>query len=166
VTTQSDLEPDRYRAAMRRLVTGVCIVTARHQGLDHAMTVSSVASVSLDPMLVLFCVENEARFFDAVSEVDVFGVSILAADQRWVADWLATRGRPLHGQLDRVPHRPGPGTGVALLDGALATLECRITARHPGGDHTIVVGEVVTADVEPEAKPALIHHRSRYGHVD
>jgi flavin reductase (DIM6/NTAB) family NADH-FMN oxidoreductase RutF len=164
--TQAELEPDRYRAAMRRLVTGVCVVTARHDGIDHAMTVSSVASVSLDPMLVLFCVENEARFFDAVTDDGAFGISVLAADQRWVADWLATRGRPLHGQLDRVPHRPGQLTGVALLDGALAVLECRTTARHPAGDHTIVVGEVLTADVAAEARPALIHHRSRYGHVD
>ncbi len=166
MTTQTGLEPDQYRAAMRRLVTGVCIVTARLDGIDHAMTVSSVASVSLEPMLLLFCVENEARFFDAVVEGDAFGVNLLAADQRWVADWLATRGRPLHGQLDRVPHRPGPATGVALLDGTLAALECRISGRHPAGDHTIVVGEVLTAVVDPAAKPALIHHRSRYGHVD
>ncbi len=164
--TLPDIDPDHYRAAMRRLVTGVCIVTARLDGIDHAMTVSSVASVSLDPMLVLFCVENEARFFDAVDRTEEFGINVLAADQRWVADWLATRGRPLHGQLDRVAFRPGPVTGVALLEGALTVLECRVTARHPAGDHTIVVGEVVHADIDVVAKPALIHHRSRYGHVD
>lgn len=162
----SEIEPDRYRSAMRRLVTGVCIVTARLDDIDHAMTVSSVASVSLDPPLLLFCVENESRFFDAIVGSDAFGVSVLAADQRWIADWLATRGRPLHGQLDRVGHRRGPLSGVALLDGSLTALECRVTARHPAGDHTIVVGAPIHTDTEPVAKPALIHHRSRYGHVD
>lgn len=166
MTTPTVLEPDRYRAAMRRLVSGVCIVTSRLDGLDHAMTVNSVVSVSLDPMLVLFCVETDARFHDAALASDAFGVSILGADQRWIADWLATRGRPLHGQLDRVPHHAGPRTGIALLDGSLAALECRVTARHPGGDHTIIVGEVLTADIEAAAKPALVHHRSRYGHLD
>lgn len=166
MTTEPELGPDRYRAAMRRLVTGVCIVTARLDGIDHAMTVSSVASVSLEPMLVLFCVENDARFYDAVERTEAFGINVLAADQRWLADWLATRGRPLHGQLDRVPYRPGPATGVALLGSALAAIECRVTARHPAGDHTIVVGEALHVEVDPVPRPALIHHRSRYGHVD
>lgn len=165
----ASLEPvdsDAYRAAMRRLVTGVCIVTARHGGIAHAMTASAVTSVSLDPMLLLVCVETEARFHDAIEAADGFGVSILAADQRWVADWLATRGRPLHGQLDRVPHTTGPLTGAALVDGALAAVECRRVAAHPGGDHTIFVGEVVHVDLPAASAPALIHHRSRFGQVD
>ena len=92
------------------------------------MTVSAFASVSLEPPLVLFCAEKIARFHDAVLAAGSWAVSILAEDAEKTARWLATRGRPLDGQLDGVPHHPGPVTGAPLLDGALATLECQTTA--------------------------------------
>ena len=81
------------------------------------MTANAVTSVSLEPMLVLVCVELEARFHDAILEAGVWGVSILAAPARPAADWLATRGRPLHGQLDRIAHTHGPQTGVRAAGG-------------------------------------------------
>ena len=91
--------------AVGRFATGVTVVTAVDGGLDHAMTASAFTSVSLDPMLVLVCVENEARFHDAIIAAGAWAVSILDASARPVAEWLATRGRPLHGQLDRIPFR-------------------------------------------------------------
>jgi flavin reductase (DIM6/NTAB) family NADH-FMN oxidoreductase RutF len=154
------------RRAAGRFATGVCAVTTTVAGVDHAMTVNTFTSVSLEPLLVLVCVEVEARFHDAVLTAGVWGVSVLDATARPVADWLATRGRPLHGQLDRVPHRRGPATGVALLDQSVATLECRTTATYPGGDHTIVVGEVLGAHVTAESAPALLYHRGRYHRFD
>jgi flavin reductase (DIM6/NTAB) family NADH-FMN oxidoreductase RutF len=126
------------------------------------MTANAVASVSMEPMLVLACVEIDARFHDAVTESGTWGVSVLAADQRPTADWLATRGRPLHGQLDRIPHLRGK-TGVALLEGALATIECQTTHIHAAGDHSIVVGEVVSLGVAEHPGAALMYYRSRYG---
>jgi flavin reductase (DIM6/NTAB) family NADH-FMN oxidoreductase RutF len=153
---------DRFRLAMGRFATGVTILTTVTQGHDHAMTANAVASVSMDPMLVLACVEVDARFHDAVTESGLWGISVLSADQRPTADWLATQGRPLHGQLDRVPHHRG-STGVALLDGALATIECQTTDIHPAGDHSIVVGEVVSLGVAEHPGAALMYYRSRYG---
>lgn len=155
-----------FRRAAARFATGVCAVTTVDGGVDHAMTVNTFTSVSLEPVLVLVCVEVEARFHDAVLAAGVWGISVLDATARPVADWLATRGRPLHGQLDRVPHRRGPATGVALLDQSVATLECRTTATHPGGDHTIVVGAVLDAQVTAESAPALVYHRGRYHRFD
>jgi flavin reductase (DIM6/NTAB) family NADH-FMN oxidoreductase RutF len=153
---------DRFRLAMGRFATGVSILTTVAGGHDHAMTANAIASVSMDPMLVLACIEVDARFHDAVQEAGTWGVSVLAADQRSTADWLATQGRPLHGQLDRVPHHRGT-TGVALLDGALATIECQTTDIHPAGDHSIVVGEVVSLGVAEHPGAALMYYRSRYG---
>jgi flavin reductase (DIM6/NTAB) family NADH-FMN oxidoreductase RutF len=153
---------DRFRLAMCRFATGVSILTTVTQGHDHAMTANAVASVSMDPMLVLACIEVDARFHDAVTESGRWGVSVLSADQRPTAEWLATQGRPLHGQLDRVPHHRG-STGVALLDGALATIECQTTDIHPAGDHSIVVGEVVSLGVAEHPGAALMYYRSRYG---
>ncbi len=147
---------DAFRAALARFATGVTVVTTVADGLDHAMTANSFTSVSLDPLLVLVCVEQEARFHDAILESGQWGVSVLDDSSRLASTWFATRGRPLHGQLDRHPHSRGPVTGVALLEASLATLECRTTAVHDGGDHTIVVGEVLSVSLpQPEASPLL-----------
>ncbi|HEV7147398.1 MAG TPA: flavin reductase family protein [Pedococcus sp.] len=153
---------DEFRLAMGRFATGVTVLTTRWDGHDHAMTANALTSVSMDPMLVLVCVEVEARFHDAVIESGTWGVSVLAASQRPTAEWLSTRGRPLHGQLDRVAHRRGTATGVALLDGALATVECRTTDTRPAGDHTIVVGEVLSLSTGDHPGDALVYYRSRY----
>ena len=159
------VEEGAYRLALGRFATGVTVVTTAAGGQLHAMTASSLAAVSLDPPLVLVCVEKEARFHDAIVEAGVFGVSILAEDQRGTAQWFATRGRPLHGQLERVPHTLGAVTGVPLLTGSLSRVECVVDAVHPGGDHSIVVGLVVAAEVETDAGAALVHYRSRYDHL-
>jgi flavin reductase (DIM6/NTAB) family NADH-FMN oxidoreductase RutF len=154
---------DSYRRAMGRFATGVTMLTTRSHGVDHAMTASAVTSVSLEPMLLLVCIEREGRFHDAVIEAGFWGVSVLSARDRPGADWLATRGRPLIGQLDRISHHHGPQTGTALLDEALSTFECRTTAVHPAGDHTIVVGEVVSLTSAPHPGEALVYYRGRYG---
>lgn len=159
------VEPARFRQAMGRLVSGVSVVTTLSRGVDHAMTADTVTSVSLDPLLVLVCAENETRWHDAVTTAGVFGVSVLAADQRPLSEWFATRGRPLHGQLDRAPHHRGPATGVALLDGALMHLECRTTDIHPAGDHAIVVAQVLSIAVPDSVGPALVHYRGSYGSI-
>jgi flavin reductase (DIM6/NTAB) family NADH-FMN oxidoreductase RutF len=155
-------DQDLFRLAMGRFATGVTVVSTLWQGHDHAMTANALASVSMEPRLVLVCVEIDARFHDALSESGVWGVSILSSSQRPAADWLATQGRPLHGQLDRIPHSRGR-TGVALLDGALATIECQTTDIHAAGDHSIVVGEVVSLGVAEHPGDALVYYRSRYG---
>ncbi len=136
-----EVERVGYRTAMGRFATGVTVVTARGTH-PHAMTANAVASVSLDPPLLLVCIEQDARVHDAVLEDGRFGVSVLAQDQARISHWLATRGRPLFGQLDQVPTSTGAVLGVPLVDGALTTLECEVTAAHPAGDHTIVVGAV------------------------
>jgi flavin reductase (DIM6/NTAB) family NADH-FMN oxidoreductase RutF len=152
---------DVYRLAVGRLATGVTIVSSRLGGIDHAMTANAVASVSLEPLLLLVCVEREARFHDAIVDSGVWGVSILPSTARATADWLATRGRPLHGQLDRVPTHRGV-TGVALLDESLATLECESTDTYAGGDHTIVVGRVISVEISDRPGDALLYYRGRY----
>ena len=173
-------QPDvgEFRLAMGRFATGVTVVTTRTPQVssagsgsqtsetlgqhDLAITASSFASVSLDPLLVLVCVDRDGRFHDSVADHGQWGVSILAAGSRAAATWLATPGRPVHGQLERVPVHRGPATGVALLDDALATFECRTVGTHPAGDHSIVVGEVVTVEVSDHPGEALVHYRGRY----
>ncbi|MBO1767944.1 MULTISPECIES: flavin reductase family protein [Allobranchiibius] len=157
------VDPDYYRRVIGRLVTGVTVLTTYAGGLDHAMTASAVMSVSLDPVLVVASVEQEARFHDAIIEAGVWGISILPASARSTAAWLATRGRPLHDQLDRVPHTRGGATGVALVDDALAQLECRTVDAHAAGDHTLVVGAVVAMRDAERPQDALTYYRGRFG---
>lgn len=155
------VDTDAYRHAVGRLAKGVAVVTTTASGQYHAMTADSVTSVSLDPLLLLVCIETDARLHDAVIEAGVFGVSVLAADQRATADWFATPGRPLPGQLDRAPHTLS-AAGVPLLDGALSTLECSVVDVHPAGDHSIVVGEVRAVRLSGDPRAALVHFRGQY----
>lgn len=152
---------DAFRAAMSRFATGVTVVTARGTH-PHAMTVNALASVSLDPPLLLVCVEQEARLHDVVLADGRFGVSVLAQQQARISDWLATRGRPLVGQLAQVPTRTGEVLGVPLVEGSLVQLECEVHAAHPAGDHTIVVGAVRGLTTDPGAGEPLLWFASAY----
>nr|WP_084349247.1 flavin reductase family protein [Janibacter limosus] len=155
------MTPTSLRHAMAHFATGVTVVTTLEDGHDHAMTANSVTSVSLEPPLVLVCVRQDTGWHDAVVSSGVWGVSILPEAGRPAATWLSTGGRPLYGQLSGIAHHRGE-LGVALVDDALATLECRTTALHEAGDHTIVVGEVLSSQADARRDDPLIYYRSRY----
>ena len=152
------IPPTLFRDVLSRFATGITIVSVRDSsGADHGMTVSAFTSVSLTPPLVLVCIGHDATIAGAVSQADRFGVSVLASDQRALsARFAESRSNRFGG----VPVARG-ATGVALLPGALAHLECRVVARHEAGDHTVLVGEVVHAQAF-EGEP-LIHLRGDYG---
>lgn len=152
-----------YRRAISRFATGVTVVTTSVGHHDFAMTASAICSVSLEPVLLLVSVEQDARFYDAVVDAGVFGISILGTDQRRDAEWLATRGRPLRGQLDRIPHSRGEETGVPLLDESLASFELETSAIHPAGDHSLVVGHVRSVVASERPGEALLYYRGRFG---
>lgn len=153
-----------FRRAVGHFASGVTVVTTRVGTVDHAMTASAFTSVSLDPVLVLVCVDKEARFRDAVLESGTWGVSVLSVADRRAAEWFAMKGRPLIGQLDRYPHHRDL-TGAALLDSAVAWLECRTHAVYDGGDHDIVVGAVLSALEGDRDGVPLVYHRGRYGRL-
>lgn len=156
------MTPEAFRAALGRFATGITVVTTVVEGVDHAMTASALASVSLNPPLVLVCVAHRARFHEAISAAGTWAVSILADSDRGTAEWFATRGRPLDSQLAGFEHFRGPRTGAALLADAIATVECRTSATHDGGDHTIMVGEVLAAEVRRQTAKPLLHFRGGY----
>lgn len=150
--------PDEFRSAMSRFASGVTVASAVLDDVDHAMTASAFTSVSLDPPLVLICVDKSARFHQAIALTRTWAVSVLGDSQVEAARWLATRGRPLPGQLDGLPHRRGVESGAALLDGALCWLECRTWEIYDGGDHSIVVGQVLSLEIGEEGEP-LVYFR-------
>lgn len=156
------VDQSAFRGALGRFASGVTVVTTRVDGEDHASTASAFTSVALDPPLVLVCVDHKSRFHAAVSTSRTWAVSILSQDNQAAATWFATRGRPLEGQLDRVPHRRGTVLDAALIEGALAWLECETWQTHDGVDHTIVVGHVLHADVADADDDPLLYYRSHY----
>ena len=150
------VDPTDYRRVVGRFATGVTVVTATSGGEQHGMTASSFTSVSLEPVLALVSVEKIARFHRVVLDSGAFAVNVLTADQEQVSRWFATRGRPATDQFRDVPHHAGPATGAAVLDECLAWLECTTYAVYDGGDHSLVLGEVVAMSVpRPAARPLL-----------
>ena len=133
----------QHRDAVGRFATGITVLTARAGGFGHGMTANSFTSVSLDPPLVLVCVERDAVMHKVLDDVGSFGVSVLSAGQEVLARYFSDPGRPMGmAQFVPVDWRPGPVTGTPLLHGALAWLECDIEATYGGGDHTVFLGRV------------------------
>ena len=158
-----NVDPAAFRRAAGQFASGIVVATTSLDGVSHAMTATAFTAVSMEPLLILMCAEKIARFHDAVLAAGTWAISVLGEDAEKTAAWLATRGRPLEGQLDTIRHHAGPVTGAPILDDALAAMECRTTAVHDGGDHSIVVGEVVGVS-EPRhgGGGPLIHYASRY----
>ena len=154
------LDPALFRSVLGRFASGVTVVTTRDaEGTDVGMTVSAFCSVSLDPPLVLCCIEHTADMHDALVRATAFAVNILADDQEAIS-----RRFSLHEEerFDGIGYERGQ-SGAALLAGALAWIECRTFARYDGGDHTIVVGEVEHAEARNGAP--LLYYRGGYNQL-
>ncbi len=151
---------DELRRVMGRFATGVTIVTSRLGDELHGMTANAVTSVSLEPPLVLICVERKADSHDIIDRSGIFALSILSREQERLSHAFAIKeGESAH-SLDGVPHHTG-ATGAPIIDGSLAYLDCRVVERHAGGDHTIFVGEVVEAAPLADGSP-LVFYQGRY----
>jgi len=165
MSMSAGVDPEEYRRVAGRFATGITVVTTVLDGAAHAMTVNAFTSVSLDPVLVLFCPEKAARFHDVVTGAGVWAVSVLGEDAEDASRWFATRGREIKEQLNGWPSRPGPCTGAPILDGAIAAIECRTHAVHDGGDHSIVVGEVLGVDRPNPGGNPLLYYDGGYHRV-
>ena len=137
------IDPDTFRSVLGRFASGITVLTARDDdGSECGMTVSAFCSVSLVPPLVLVCVDRVASMHDMLLRVSHFAVNILAAHQEALSRRFS--GPDEHKRFDGVGYSRGQ-SGAALLDDALAHLECRRVAHHDAGDHTVVIGEVEAA---------------------
>lgn len=149
-----------FRKAMGCFATGVTIITIDQEGEVHGMTANAFTAVSLDPVLILVCVDHRARTHAHLHARKRFGVNVLSSAQQAISDYYA-RSAETHqhaeaagARFDRTAH------GTPVLQGALAYLECRLDSTQPAGDHTIFIAEVEEVKV-CEGDP-LIYFRSRY----
>ncbi|MDP9866414.1 MULTISPECIES: flavin reductase family protein [Streptosporangium] len=144
------------RRAFGTFATGVTVVTTGGP-IPHAMTANSFTSVSLDPPLVLVCVDRNAVMHRCLTSTEFFGVSVLADHQEAEARHFADRWRTLGAaQFDNVGCLPGELTGVPLMEGALARFECELWRTYDGGDHTIFIGKVLSMDQQPGRDGLLV----------
>lgn len=153
----SPVDPTSFRRALGQFASGVTVVTTRDgSGRPQGLTVSSFCSVSLRPPLVLVCVDRRSEAHASFRASGRFGVSVLAEGQERLSRRFATAGRDKFAGVALIED----AGGVPLIRGALAHLECRLTAAHRGGDHSIFVGEV-TRLARGRGRP-LLYHGSAY----
>jgi flavin reductase (DIM6/NTAB) family NADH-FMN oxidoreductase RutF len=158
------LTQEEFRKAMGCFATGVTIVTVDVDGEVHGMTANAFASVSLDPLLVLVCVDHSARTHAHLHAKKRFGVNVLCENQRPISEYYAQpvyshgRAEALAGACFEVTRH-----GTPVLHGALAYLECKLVSTHEAGDHTVFIAEVEEVVVR-EGEP-LLFFRGNYRHI-
>ncbi|MBT6123058.1 MAG: flavin reductase family protein [Candidatus Puniceispirillum sp.] len=162
ISTESNItlvEPLEMRSAMGKFLTGVTIVTiTQADGTPYGLTVNSFNSVSLDPPLVLWSLDNRNGNLKAFRDADGFVVNIMASDQ---ADLCGRFASQTPNRFDGVAWEKGV-TGHPVLNGCLASFDCRHWTEYEGGDHTIFIGEVITIKQE-EGSPAA-YFSGKLGH--
>ncbi len=149
------VDPEMLRAVMRHWPTGVTIMTTRADGAVHGMTVNSFTSVSLEPALVLVCIEQDVRTHAMVLRSGVFALSILRVGSEWISDRFAGRDTEHANRFEGLETITA-ATGAPILAENIGYLDCVVNARHPAGNHTIFVAEVVAAHpgpLDPAAPP-------------
>ena len=160
-------ETTRYRRALGTYATGVAVVTIAAEPNESdvvalGMTINSFVSVSLEPRLILWCVDDASERGKHFAVADVFSVNVISEGQRGLADRCARRDSY---RLTESDVEAGPSEGSApRIRGALARLSCRVHERHQMGDHLVIVGEVV--DFDADEGEGLTYFRGRYGRIE
>ncbi|HLY32198.1 MAG TPA: flavin reductase family protein [Ktedonobacterales bacterium] len=149
-----------FRAVMGRFATGVTVVTTMRDDCPLGITVNAFTSLSLDPPLVLICIERRSYLHDSIRQAGFFAANLLDEDQRELAIGFATHSDRRDRDLYGVRYHAGV-TGAPIFDQSLGYVECRLVNVYPGGDHGIFVGEVVALD-GTDQNP-LLYYRGKYG---
>jgi flavin reductase (DIM6/NTAB) family NADH-FMN oxidoreductase RutF len=156
------VRPDLFRSVLGRIPTGVMVITTSTPTGQQARTANSFVSVSLRPPLVSVCFSDKSPFTAALRASGLWGVSVLAAEQHELSVHFAHRQSPK--DLTGIPHTIGSLTGAALLTECVATMECRSVLTQPAGDHTLLIGEVLTLLPRRDSTP-LLFYRGGYHQV-
>jgi flavin reductase (DIM6/NTAB) family NADH-FMN oxidoreductase RutF len=160
----STIDPATFRSVLGRFASGVTVVTVRDtQNYDHGMTVSAFCSLSLEPPLVLMCIEKSASLHGVIATGNTasrFAVNILRSNQEDIARRFAEEHPD---RFEGIGFSRGT-TGAPIIDDCLAVIECEVQSRHPAGDHTIVIGAVI-ASATSEGSP-LLYYRGGYATLE
>jgi flavin reductase (DIM6/NTAB) family NADH-FMN oxidoreductase RutF len=148
-----------FRQIAGSFASGVTVVTTGGGGDYHGMTASAFSSLSLDPPLVLICVDRTAATLPYMQAAGAFNVSILTGAQEEISRQFAAKDSP-QSRLEDVKHHLG-ANGIPILDACLAYFECRVVQQYDGGDHIVFIGEVTSGALGDSGEP-LVYFRSHY----
>lgn len=153
--------PAEFRDALGSFATGVAVITVNYDGEVHGMTANAFSSVSLDPPVVLVCVDQRARTRAHLRAKKRFGVNVLAEGQRIISEYYARPAQDHRlAEQEAGAHFDRAAHGTPVLNGALAYLECRLHSAQDAGDHTIVIAEV--EEVIVRGGEPLLYHSGQY----
>jgi 3-hydroxy-9,10-secoandrosta-1,3,5(10)-triene-9,17-dione monooxygenase reductase component len=160
--TLAPVAPDTFRAVMGHFVTGITVVTTLQDGQPRGITVNALTSVSLEPPLVVVALDRRRFITPSVHETGRYAVNVLSEDQQALSDCFAGAAvTPDRDHFCGATWTPGP-TGLPLLEGAIATLECTVTETFQAGDHELFVARVDSIGAaEPHPMP-LLYYRRQY----
>lgn len=151
------VDPMEFRRTLGCFATGVTVITATDPaGNPRGLTANAFSSLSLDPTLILVCVDHRSDTFPVIGQASSFAVNILGEEQREISQRFAGKGE---NKFEGLSHHAGQ-TGAPILDGALAVIECSVHQAHEAGDHTIFIGKVESVEHGP-GKP-LLFFRGNY----
>lgn len=155
--------PSDFRATMARFATGVTIVTTTLGNTYFGLTVNAFCSVSLNPPLILVSLDLQSQTYASIRQSSAFAVNVLTQEQQHLAVRFARKGLASK-TFDDIRLWTGEATGVPLFAEALARIECRVASEYPGGDHALVLGEVVSVDCSEDrlAGKPLLYYRSTF----
>ena len=153
-----------FRRTIGTFATGVTIVTTKLEDHAHGLTANAVSSVSLDPTLVLICVDHTSDTYQLLKQSGAFCVNILGVDQAELSMRFATKLKEGEHRMTGVGYREGV-TGAPILDGVIAFLECRVWQIFTAGDHDIFIGEVIDLWSDPGDARPLIFYRGKYAQL-
>jgi 3-hydroxy-9,10-secoandrosta-1,3,5(10)-triene-9,17-dione monooxygenase reductase component len=151
------IDLQELRRVMGHFATGVTVVTTKDgEGTPFGLTANAFASLSLDPPLALICVDKAAQCYSCFEGSKIFAINVLGEEQEEISRRFATKGAQ---KFNGIPWHKSE-SGLALLDGAISHIECKVVHTYDGGDHTIYVGEVLRATTTGD-RP-LIFYRGKY----
>jgi 3-hydroxy-9,10-secoandrosta-1,3,5(10)-triene-9,17-dione monooxygenase reductase component len=155
-----EFDSRRFRDVLGHFATGVTVITLNNDGDLRGMTANAISSLSLDPPLVLVCVQKDASIYEHFEGASAFAMNVLSADQEDISNIFASHGGPEE-PLGGLPYHEGP-LGSPILEGVVASADCRITQRYDGGDHTIVIGEAASVSLDGADFEPLLFYRGAY----
>jgi len=157
--SRTPISRDAFRRACSRFATGVAVATVLDRdGKPHGLTINSFTSVSADPPLVLICLDQSCSLLTHFSGSGHYALSFLSEEQQELSNRFAALPE---GRFQGVTWKPGPATGMPILDGSIGFMECSVHQQIVAGDHTLFIGHIEDCGGQPEARP-LLYYASAY----
>ena len=169
------IDETAFKRALGNFASGVTVLTVRTPaGADHGMTANAFSSLSMDPPLILVCIQNHNETYQLIQAVGAFAVNILGRDQEERSNRFAGSVMDAHGCWQPWPeardrfadlqYTRADASGAAFLTGCLANIDCTLEALHPGGDHGIFVGRIQQIQLpDDHSKAPLLYYGGDYG---